>query len=112
MKKLNNTHGSVLAIRQELQQQSTELATQLQRSVQRATSVDHLPCDEYGAEVARQHALAEELLFVQHCRNALERSVAKGSSRLVWRWQGGGRSEVRFRRENNHIAMLVRQHTA
>ena len=64
---------------------------------------------EYGAEVAQQHTLAEELLFIQHSRSALERAVAHGSSRLLWRWQDGSRSEVHFRRENNHISMRVRQ---
>ena len=109
MKKLNNTHGSIFAVRQQLQQQSIELAAHLQRSVGRATSVDHFPCDEYGAEVKRQHLLAEELLFVQHCRSALERAVDKGNSRLLWHWQDGSRSEVRFRRENHHLTMTVRQ---
>ena len=112
MKQLNNTNGSVFAVRQQLQQQSMELAARLQRSVSRAASVDHLPCEEYGAEVAQQHTLAEELLFIQHSRSALERAVAHGSSRLLWRWQDGSSSEVHFRRENSHISMRVRQKSA
>ena len=109
MKQLNNAQGSIAALRRLLQQQSTDTAHQLARSVGRATSVDLFPCTEYGAEVAQQHRLSEELLFVQHCRAALERAVDKGGARLVWRWQDGGRTEVRFRRENHHIRMTVRQ---
>ena len=112
MKKLNNAQGSVTAIRLQLQQQSMDTAQRLSRSVGRAASVDHLPCAEYGEEVQRQHDLAEELLFLQHCRSALERAVDKGSSRLVWRWQDGAASEVRFRRQNHHITMAVRQKEA
>ena len=111
MKHLNNAQGSISTVRQQLLQLSTDTAQQLARSVGRATSVDLLPCTEYGAEVARQHRLSEDLLFLQHCRAALERAVDKGGARLVWRWQGGGRTEVRFRRENHHIRMVVRQQT-
>ena len=112
MKKLNNAHGSILTVRALLQQQSTDTAEQLRRSVARAASVDFLPCREYGAEVARQQALAEDLLFLQHCRSALERAVDKGSSRLVWRWQDGGSSDVRFRRENHHLSMTAKHRAA
>lgn len=112
MKKLNNTQGSISAMRAQLQQQSTETAEQLRRSVSRATSVDHLPCLEYCQEVAGQHRLAEELLFLQHCRSALERAIPAGASRLVWRWQSGQRTEVRFRRENYCIHMQVRHKSA
>ena len=109
MKKLNNAQGSIPAIRELLLQQSSHVVHQLSRSVNRATSVDFLPCTEYREEVLRQSSLAEELLFLQHCRSALERAVDKGSSRLVWRWQEGGSTEVRFRRENHSLTMAVRQ---
>lgn len=112
MKKLNNAQSSIFAMREQLRRSSAEIAQQLHRSVNRATSVDHLPCTEYSAEVLRQHALAEELLFVQHCRSALERAVDKGGSRLVWRWQDGCRTEVRFRRQNSCLTMQVRQKNA
>lgn len=112
MKQLNSTHGSILHVREALLRQSVETAQLLQRSIGRPASVDLLPCREYGEEVTHQHRLAEELLFLQHCRSALERAVDKGGSRLVWRWQSGGRTEVRFRRENHHMIMLVRQRQA
>ena len=112
MKHLNNAQGSISTVRQLLQQQSADTALKLSRSVSRATSVDLFPCTEYGAEVKQQHRLSEELLFLQHCRAALERAVDKGGARLVWRWQDGGRSEVRFRRENHHIRMTVQQQRA
>lgn len=112
MKKLNNTQGPITRLRTELQHQSAETAERLRRSVCRATSVDLLPCLEYGHEVETQHMLAEDLLFLQHCRSALERAVGAGGSRLVWRWQSGARTEVRFRRENQHMHMQVRHKDA
>jgi len=112
MKKLQNAQGSIIALRAQLQQRSAETAEQLRRSVSRATSVDHFPCLEYGQEVELQHRLAEELLFLQHCRSALERSIPAGTSRLVWRWRSGERTEVRFRRENQFLRMQVRHKDA
>ena len=75
MKHLNNAQGSISTVRQLLQQQSADTALKLSRSVSRATSVDLFPCTEYGAEVKQQHRLSEELLFLQHCRAALERGL-------------------------------------
>ncbi len=109
MKQFHNAQGPIAAVRAQLQQQSVETAEKLRRSVSRAASVDNFPCTEYGEEVACQHRLTEELLFLQHCRSALERAIERGESRLIWRWQSGGTSEVRFRRQNNHISMQVRQ---
>ena len=43
MKQLNNAQGSIAALRRLLQQQSTDTAHQLARSVGRATSVDLFP---------------------------------------------------------------------
>lgn len=112
MKQLNNTHGSILHVREVLLLQSAETAQLQQRSVGRPASVDLLPCREYMEDVVHQHRLTEDLLFLQHCRSALERAVDKGGSRLVWRWQSGERTEVRFRRQNHHMTMLVRQRQA
>lgn len=112
MKKLNNSQGPITRLRAELQCQSTETAERLRRSVSRCTSVDLFPCLEYGREVETQHMLAEDLLFLQHCRSALERAVGSGASRLVWRWQSGERTEVRFRRENQYMRMQVRHKEA
>ena len=112
MKKLNDAQGSISFLRQLLQQQSVDTAHRLSRSVGRTTSVDLFPCTEYGAEVRQQHQLSEELLFLQHCRATLERAVDKGGARLVWHWQNGSNTEVRFRREHHHVRMTVRQQTA
>lgn len=112
MKKLNNAQGSITAMRQQLQRQSVETAQQLSRSVARAASVDYLPCLEYGEEVERQRQMAEELLFLQHCRAALERAIPRGCSRMVWHWREGSSTEVRFRRENHYMRIQVRQKRA
>ena len=111
MKQLHNAQGPISTLRQLLRLQSAETAEKLRRSVSRAASADDLPCTEYGEEVAYQHRLTEELLYLQHCRGALERAIDSGGSRLVWTWQDGNTSEVRVRRQKNHIRMDVRRLT-
>lgn len=106
---LHNVQGPITAVREELQRRSMELAGQLARSVGRAASVDQVACLEYGDEVALQRQLMEELLFLQHCREALERAIHTGSSHLVWHWHGGSSTTVRFRRENHHIRLWTQR---
>ena len=68
------------------------------RSVGRLTSCDLLPCMEYGDEVAFQRSLAEELFYIQSCRNALERCIGNGGAAVRYRWADGSTSFTRFRR--------------
>lgn len=89
---------SVFQLREQLRQQANETATQLSRSVNRLTSCDPDPCLEYGEEVQHQHLLAQKLFYLQHCRNALERSIASQSAVLRYRWPDGRVSRTTFRK--------------
>ena len=86
------------ALREELRLQASDTATRLSRSVARLTSCELLPCLEYGEEVAYQQALAQKLFYLQHCRNALERSIAAKSATLRYRWPDGSSSRTTFRK--------------
>ena len=60
----------------------------------------------------RREAAQTDLIPAAEAQIPSDRAVDRGGSRLVWHWQTGGRTEVRFRRENHHIRMTVRQQTA
>lgn len=85
-------------IREQLRQCSVREAAELSRSVGRLTSYDALPCVEYRQEVDGQHAAAERLIYIQHCRGALERCIASGASSLRFRWRDGRVTCTRFRK--------------
>ncbi|MCH5174207.1 MAG: hypothetical protein J1D85_08405, partial [Bacteroidales bacterium] len=68
------------------------------RSVGRLTSCDVLPCLEYRSEIASEHAIIDRLIYVQECRNSLERCISSGAARLCYRWRNGEVTETRFRR--------------
>ena len=70
----------------------------LARSVGRLTSCDVQPCLEYRDEIASEHAVIDRLLYVQECRNSLERCIGSGAARLRYRWRDGRVTETRFRR--------------
>ena len=53
---------------------------------------------EYGEEVGYQQQLAQKLFYLQHCRNALERSIAAGTAVLRYRWPDGTSSRTTFRK--------------
>lgn len=84
-------------LREELRQQSVFLAEKLSRSVGRLTSCDRLPCMEYSEEVAAEYRLAEQLFYVQQCRNALERCIGLGGAKLRYRWADGSVTQTAFR---------------
>lgn len=91
-------HFPVDALRELLRQQAVDCSTRLSRSVARLTSCDALPCLEYGEEVQLEQALAEQLFYLQHCRNALERCIGAGGAVLRYRWADGRVTQTRFRR--------------
>ena len=91
----------IRVLREELRQRSVREAAALSRSVGRLTSYDIQPCPEYRDEVADQHAAAEKLLYIQHCRNSLEQCIASGASHLRYRWHDGHVTYTRFRRTPN-----------
>ena len=97
-KQNNSKEYPVRILREELRQRSVREAAALSRSVGRMTSYDIQPCLEYRDEVAGQYAAAERLLYIQHCRSALEQCIASGASRLRYRWHDGRVTYTRFRR--------------
>ena len=96
--KQNTNEYPIKIIRENLRQNASQQASLLSRSVERLTSYDALPCTEYRQEVAGQHVIAERLLYLQHCRSALEQCIASGASRLRYRWQDGRVTDTRFRK--------------
>ena len=98
MKTKKTEYFPIASLRESLRLRSADQATQLSRSVGRLTSCDPLPCLEYGEEVQREHQLAEELFYIQHCRNALERCIGVGGSALRYRWSDGSVSYTKFRK--------------
>ena len=97
-KKNNARQLSVFVLREQLRQQALDISVRLSRSVGRLTSCDPDPCLEYGEEVRFQQELAQQLFYLQHCRNALERSIAAGSAVLRYRWSDGTASRTTFRK--------------
>ncbi len=96
-----NTKPQVLpsqVLRERLRQSANLQAQQLSRSVGRLTSCDAMPCPEYGEEVAKEREVIGQLLYLQHCRTALERCLDCGSSRLRYRWEDGRVTVTSFRR--------------
>ena len=86
----------IKTIRENLRQCSAQQAAKLARSVGRLTSCDAQPCLEYCGEIANEHAVIDQLLYIQECRNSLERCIASGAARLRYRWQDGQVTETRF----------------
>jgi hypothetical protein len=84
-------------LREHLRQRACGLTARLSRSVARLTSCDPLPCVEYDEEVRFQQALAQELFYLQHCRNALERCIGAGAATLRYRKGDGSVTVTRFR---------------
>lgn len=97
-RKTNTTAYPIPVLRETLRSEAGSLSERLNRSVNRLTSADALPCTEYGEEVLHQRSLCERLMYLQHCRNALERCIAGKTAHLRWHWQDGTVSETRFRK--------------
>ena len=98
MKNNKTEYFPITSLREDLRQRGNTLTARLSRSVGRLTSCDLLPCMEYGDEVAFQRQLAEELFYIQSCRNALERCIGNGGAAVRYRWSDGSTSFTRFRR--------------
>lgn len=96
--KNNKTEYPVMTLREDLRLQASALSQRLSRSVGRLTSCELLPCLEYGEEIEYQQQLVERLLYLQHCREALERCIHCGSVIQRYRWRDGTVSVTRFRR--------------
>ena len=96
--KQNTNEYPIQIIREKLRQCSAQQAALLSRSVGRLTSCDALPCLEYRSEIANEHAIIDRLIYIQECRNSLERCIGSGAARLRYRWRDGQVTETRFRR--------------
>ena len=101
MKRMNNKETKLLyfsTLRELLRKSAVELTDQLSRSVARITSCEDDAYTEYTEEVRKQHALAEKLLYLQQCRDALEQCIENGSCRLRYTWSNGKVTVTRFKR--------------
>lgn len=96
--KKNVNDYSIHVIRENLRLASLQQAALLERSVGRLTSYDAQPCTEYGQEITAQYDVIDELLYLQQCRNALERCIATGTVRLRYHWRDGRVTDTRFRK--------------
>jgi hypothetical protein len=98
MKNNKSEYFAINFLRESLRCQADACARKLSRSVTRLTSCDELPCLEYGEEVRSEQALAQQLFYLQHCRDAVERCIHSGEARLRYRWADGTVTHTRFRR--------------
>lgn len=96
--KKNTQEYPVQVLREKLRQRSARQAALLSRSVGRLTSCDIQPCLEYRQEVAAEYTVIDRLLYVQQCRNSLERCIGGGSARLRYHWRDGRTTVTWFRR--------------
>ena len=78
--------------------QAAARAQRTARSVARRTSDDCQPCLEYREEIRNERADIDELLYLQSCRDALERCIAAGSASMRYRDRDGVLRRVRFLR--------------
>ena len=81
--KNQKTEYPVMVLRENLRQQANEKTARISRSVARLTSCELLPCPEYDEEVHFQFSLAEELMYLQNCRSALENAASVASMVLT-----------------------------
>lgn len=72
----------VQQLREELRTRAAATADRLSRSVARATSVDPLPCLEYGREISDQADIVSTLGRIQAARGCLERCIGLRRSRV------------------------------
>lgn len=98
MKNNSNAYPAPL-LREELRQRSSALAQRLSRSVARMTSCENAPCLEYGDEVRIQQDLIRRVLYLQHCRDALERCIAGYRVTVRFRRPDGSQGRTTFRRD-------------
>lgn len=94
----NTKEYTIPTLREYLRQHSTEQAELLARSVRRLTSYDSRPCTEYHCEITDEYAIIDMLLYIQQCRNTLERCIDSGAARLRYHWQDGRVTDTRFSR--------------
>lgn len=97
--KTSNHSYPIPALREELRLRSSALAVKLSRSVGRLTSCENAPCLEYGEEVRYEEELIRSLLYLQHCREALERCIPGSRVTVRYRRPDGSQGRTTFRKE-------------
>lgn len=104
----NNTNAyPIPVLREDLRLKASAVATRLSRSVARLTSCESAPCLEYGDEVRSEEDLIRRLLYLQHCREALERCIAGARVTVRYRRPDGSRGRTTFRKEGpNRVKVL------
>lgn len=96
--KNKTTEYPIPQLREQLRLQAVTLSGKLSRSVARLTSCDMVPCLEYGEEVAKEQDIAQQLFYIQSCRNALERCMACKSATVRYRGNDGSLTRTTFRK--------------
>ena len=97
MKNQKSEYFPVMALRENLRQEASDVAGKLNRSVGRLTSCELEPYQEYDDEVAIQRQLAQRLFYLQNCRSALEHCLATGATAVRYRWPDGKVTVTHFR---------------
>ena len=97
--KNNSKSYPIPALREELRLRSSALAQRLSRSVGRVTSCENAPCLEYGEEVRFEEELIRRLLYLQHCREALERCIPGSRVTVRFRRPDGSQGRTTFRKD-------------
>lgn len=95
----NRISYPIPTLREDLRLRSSELAVRLSRSVGRLTSCEQAPCLEYGDEVRYEEDLVRRMLYLQHCREALERCIAGSRVTVRYRRPDGSQGRTSFRKE-------------
>ena len=98
MQNKKSEYFPISTLRETFRQSAEEKATRLRRSVSRLTSCDMQPCLEDGEEVKTEYALVQQILYLQNCRDALEKTIDAGAAKLRYRWADGMVSMTRFRK--------------
>lgn len=98
---MKNTPKSypIPVLREELRLRASALAQRLSRSVGRITSCENAPCLEYGEEVRFEEDLIRQLLYLQRCREALERCIPGSRVTVRFRRPDGAPGRTTFRKD-------------
>ena len=98
MKNNNMKSCPIPALREELRLSAWALAVKLSRSVGRLSSCENAPCLEYGDEVRHEEDLIRRMMYLQHCREALERCIAGHRVTVRYRRPDGSQGRTTFRK--------------
>ena len=98
----NKNSYPIPALREDLRLRASALAVKLSRSVGRLTSCENAPCLEYGDEVRYEEDLIRRLLYLQRCREALERCIPGSRVTVRFRRSDGSQGRTTFRKEGTN----------